>query len=433
MNQCTTRILLSLLLIAILTPMVSAQSVQIRLSDGSTWRGEIEDKVEVKFIESGVEQTMRGELRRVENRYIVVYGEFSLRTQEKVIFRGDVRSIRTLEADEAPGRDADAPQRDRPRDSSRPRQRDRETTSEEFDGPGVIVLPLKGMVGVHIRHQEIEKIGRKADEFGPGQTIILEIDTGGGMVIEMEQIARVIQDVKRRHRVIAWVHEAISAGCATAIQCEEIYFTTMGTAGAMTAFAGDTSWSGNELQAWLSRAGEWMQEGGRDPRIAHAMIHAPIELSYDKDSETGEVTFYSDLRGRHILSRKGDNLTLTSDQAVHSGFANGIADTTDELAKHLDLPRWHELTDYGRRMHEDYMQLVERAEYDITMRMSRLGSEGRGTGDGLVVMQRALQNLRALRRWHDRAPNVARVNTWPPEVLDELIRELEREIRRMRQ
>ncbi len=428
MNQRLFQLFIGALLLAILTPVASAQNVQIRLSDGSTWRGEIGQTIEVTFMERGVERSMRGALQTVENLYIIVEGELDLQKQRKTIFRGDLRSIRTAADTEGEARDRDA----RERESTRPRDRQQQP-AEDYDGPGVIVLPLTGPVGINIRHQEIEAVGKKADEIGPGQTIILDIETGGGLVTEMEQIARVIQDIKRRHRVIAWIREAISAGCATAIQCEEIYFRTMGTAGSMTAFAGTQSWQGAELQMWMRRAGEWMQEGGRDPRIAHAMIHAPVELSYDKNEATGEVTFYSDLRGRYILSRAGDNLTFTSDNAVHSGFANGVADTKEELAKLLDMPRWHEVTDYGRRIHAEYIQLVERAEADLDIRLQRLRYEGAGTGDQLVVLQRRLQNLRALRRWHDRAPNVAQTSTWPAEQLDEMIRELERQIRRMQQ
>ena len=428
MNQRLFQLFIGALLLAILTPVASAQNVQIRLSDGSTWRGEIGQTIEVTFMERGVERSMRGALQTVENLYIIVKGKLDLQQQEKTIFRGDLRSIRIAADTEREARDRDA----RERESTRPRDRQQQP-AEDYDGPGVIVLPLTGPVGINIRHQEIEAVGKKADEIGPGQTIILDIETGGGLVTEMEQIARVIQDIKRRHRVIAWIREAISAGCATAIQCEEIYFRTMGTAGSMTAFAGTQSWQGAELQMWMRRAGEWMQEGGRDPRIAHAMIHAPVELSYDKNEATGEVTFYSDLRGRYILSRAGDNLTFTSDNAVHSGFANGVADTKEELAKLLDMPRWHEVTDYGRRIHAEYIQLVERAEADLDIRLQRLRYEGAGTGDQLVVLQRRLQNLRALRRWHDRAPNVAQTSTWPAEQLDEMIRELERQIRRMQQ
>jgi len=427
MNQRHLQIYIGALLVALLTSVASAQNVQIRLSDGSTWRGEIGQNIEVTYMERGVERSMRGTLQTVKNLYIIVDGKLDLQQQRKVIPRGDLRSIKTV-TEEARDRDS------RERESTRPRDRQQQP-AEDYDGPGVIVLPLTGPVGVNIRHQEIEAVGKKADELGPGQTIILDIETGGGLVTEMEQIARVIQDIKRRHRVIAWIREAISAGCATAIQCEEIYFRTMGTAGSMTAFAGTQSWQGAELQMWMRRAGEWMQEGGRDPRIAHAMIHAPVELSYDKNYETGEVTFYSDLRGEYILSRAGDNLTFTSDQAVHSGFANGIADTKEELAELLDMPKWHEVTDYGRRIHAEYIQLVERAEADLDIRLQRLSLqyEGSGTGDQMVVLQRRLQNLRAIRRWCDRAPNVTQARNLSPEGLDEAIRELERQIRRMQQ
>lgn len=416
MTRCLQSMFAFVLLLAVLTPLAAAQSVDIRLSDGSRWRGQVTDHVEVRYVQRGTEITIVGQLVDAGDLYIMVEHSSTGDQRRATIFNSDIRAMRTVEADGA------SETRTRSRDRETPAQRHGRGTSSDAKGPGVFVLPLSGMVGPRINHHLIERMAKKADEYGPGQIIILELTTGGGAVIEMEQIARVLQEVKQRHRMIAWVHEAISAGCATAMLCDEIYFSTMGTAGSMTMFAGSTSVSGQELENWLTRGGEWAEAGGRHRYIAHAMIHAPIELSYDKDSTTGEVTFYNNLRGEYILSRKGDNLTLNSTNAVHSGFADGVADTTDDLAKLLDLPEWREISDYGRRLHDEWNELVDRAEREVPRLLARYE---RGTAGGTVEnIRRRISIIQDILRWYDRAPT-AMMYILGPDVDRYLERELE--------
>ncbi len=387
------------LVLAILTPVAAAQSIDMRLADGSRWRGEVGDRVEVKHVQQGTEITIVGKIVNAGSDFLMVKHESAGSERQSTLFRGDIRSIRSVT--ESEGQSTRTPTR-RGQDTPSQRQPDSRSQSDAAKGPGVFVLPLTGMVGPRINHHLIEKMVEEADKHGPGQIIILELTTGGGAVVEMEQIARVLLDVKQRHRVVAWVHEAISAGCATAMLCNEIYFSTMGTAGSMTMYSGSTSVSGQELQNWLQRGGEWAEAGGNHRYIAHAMIHAPLMLSYDKDPETGEITYYNDLSGEYILSRPGDNLTLNASNAVHSGFADGIADTTDDLAELLDLPEWREVNDYGRRLHDDWNALVDRAERELPRLMARYQ---RGTsGDAMENLRLRIRIIEDLLRWWDRAP-----------------------------
>lgn len=430
MNRYFLHSFVLLLLFGMLAPTVMAQSIEIRLSDGSRWRGEISDRVEVRFLQRGTEITVTGELIREGDLFIMVESDLAGDRRQWAIIKSDIRAMRTVAADE--GR---APRRGpagRERDQAKP---DRNAPSEEpaSNGPGVFVLPLSGMVGPRIHHGLIEDMVKEADKHGPGQIIVLELTTGGGAVVEMEQIARVILDAKQRHRFIAWVHEAISAGCATAMLCHEIYFSTMGTAGSMTMFAGTQSVQGAELQRWLEVGGEWAEAGGRSRYIAHAMIHAPLMLSYDKDPNTGRVTFYNDLSGEYILSRPGENLTFNSSNALHSGFADGLADTTEELAKLLDLPRWREVNDFGRRLHKEWNETVDRAEHEVPRIAARMG---RGTaGDARANLNFQIARTREMINWWDRAAAAMRfIDRWggSKEAWEYHLRELMHQQRNMR-
>jgi len=412
-------LIFAIITVLLITSGAVAQSIELRLPDGSRWRGDVGDQVKMTIRERHVEIELKGRITEDANLYLQLEGDFVGRT--RTIFKADIISIRTVgDSDEEAG-DRPSPRPDR----TPGRRQSRDEAASDYDGPGVLVLPMSGMVGIGIREQEIRRIGREADRLGPGQIIIFKIDTGGGMLLETFNIVSVMKDIKQRHRLIAWVNPAaISAGCAIASICHEIYFTRDGSAGAMTAYSGANmqSLDEEEMEQWIRNAGRWMQSGGRDPRIAEAMILADRELSFTRDPDTGRVTFYSDLSGERVLSRRGENLTLTAYDAVACGFANGIANTKDELAELLDLPKWHEVSKYGRNVYEEWQETISRAEDQIPRLLAELN---RG-----ATLQRQLAITREFLRWLDRAPNVTmyRFGIGPREALERQERDLRRQI-----
>ena len=249
---------------------MAAPSVEIRLKDGSTWRGDVQEMVEVTFVQQNIEVKFAGRLVKAADLYIIIEGNIAGELRNKTIFKGDVVSMRSLgEGDEAEAALSDAkPRAKLPTGASDP-------GAPPADGGkslGVFVLPMEGFVGGPFRHEEIEKVGEKADEYGPGQVIVLRIKSGGGDTWESWMIAKEIEDVKKRHRVVAWVEEAISAGCSTAMCCEDIYFMTEGSAGAVT------TWSGAGVAVRGEQGEKHMQElvdialrNGYSEHIARAM------------------------------------------------------------------------------------------------------------------------------------------------------------------
>lgn len=429
MNRRLGSLLVCFVLLAFVAAAQAGDSVVIRLKDGSRWRGDLNDAVSLTYFNQGIEVPFQGKLVKVEELYIVVEGDVAGVVKRRTIFRGDVATMKTLSGDEA-NDVLEAARTTRPKPEERS-----EAISDAGDTsqPGVFVMPLTGTVGLEFRHEDMEAMAEHADEYGPGQIIVFEIQSGGGLVTEMEQIHITLSEIRKRHRLIAWIKEAISAACATAIHCDEIYFMTEGAAGSMTAFGGGVSWQGEELQRWLQTAGEWMELGGRSKYIAQVMIHSPLELSYDKDPDTGEVTFYPDMSGEFPLSGKGENLTFNSSNALHCGFADGIADTTDELAVLLDLPKWHEIDDFGRKLHEDWVATVKRAQEEIPRLAARMNYQGTGSGDPIQILGNQLKIYRELLRWWDRCPNACALMGVPPkEQLERIIDQLKFQLAQMR-
>ncbi len=414
-------------------------AASVRFPSGQTWRGSLGDTVEVAFVEAGVPQTIVGTLLRADRRLVQVEGEIAGRVAVKTILVGDVRSMVSIGA--ASPSPAPSPG-DRPRTpatggggpAAAPAA---PSPSANSEWPGVFYLPLSGTLGIGMRHDEIEAIGREADKFGPGQIIVLHIDSPGGLVIEGDKVSDTINRIKKNHRVVAWIKEAISGGAFTALHCDENYYMSYGALGAITMFAGQTAASGPQLQAWLERCGEVAEAGGRNRWVVQAMIHAPLMVSYDRDEETGKITYYNTMEGKYVLSDEVNNLTLNATNALHSGYSQGTADSVEELAALMQLPEWKEAADgVGRRIHDDWQRTVKQAQSEVPKLIQRLNYQGSGSGDPSVVLGSQIRILEELIRWYDRCyPVVVYEMNLPqdPEPLRRQLVELRRQMAQMRQ
>jgi membrane-bound ClpP family serine protease len=435
------------LLAALLAPAMPAQAaaaftpphsssqrpaIEVGLADGRTWRGDLGCRVRVRFIENSVAQTLEGTLSRAEPTHILLATRLMGRAMEKPIFRADLRSIETI-TEEVGSQPLAATSTARAAASGATAKPHPATRGS--DGvraaplPGVFLLPLSGTVGVSFRHQEIEAIAAEADKHGPGQIVVLLIDSGGGLVIEAERISESLQAIKTRHRVVAWVKEAISAAAYTALHCDEIYFMRVGALGAMTMFAGEQAIAGDAREDWLRRCSEIAELGGRDPIPVRAMVTMSQMASYDKDPVTSKVTWHPDTTGRYVLSSETETLVLNASNALHSRFSDGTADTTAELAALLDIDEWHEVTDHGRRIAKRWQETVEACEREVPLIIARLGFEGLH-GSAETALATRIKLLRELQGWWHRCDNVMRHRIQAPErgELDRMIRDLQKQI-----
>ena len=434
MKRSVWQLFVCVLLFGVTAQVVEAgKSVEIRQQNGVKWRGELKQTIEITYKKRGRTISLSGVLIKSSSSYVVIKGtkpEGGI--GETIVFMRDIVRVRTLSSDPVEVQDSkDDSSPDQPSASatssvggiSKPAKKGNDAYDDK--NPGVFVLPMSGMVGVEMRAHEIELLAEEADKYGPGQTLIFRLNTGGGLVTEGERFAHLMPEIKKRHRCIAWIEEAISGGCAFAVLCDEIYFMTEGAAGSITAFSGTVSLKGRELEEWIENLGNWFEEGGRSRLIAQAMIHAPLMLSYDKDPDTGEVTFYNDLSGEFILSRPGQNLTFNASNAVHCGFADGIADTEEDLAKLLDLPEWHEKSSFGRNLSKSWNSTVKQAKHDIPILLARYGRDGAGL-DQAGQIGKQIQTLKKLIRWWKKCAIVCEMNGLPP------VEELEKQIKELR-
>ncbi|MDA1105099.1 MAG: hypothetical protein O2855_00705 [Planctomycetota bacterium] len=302
----------------------------------------------------------------------------------------------------------------------------------------VFVLPLEGMVGVGLRHQEMQKVAALADSFGPGQVIVMKISSGGGMVVEGDDISVDLLEIKKRHRLVAWIEEAISGAAFTAMCADEIYLMGHAVIGSITMFSsgqgGQKSIEGDALVAWLERMQQLADTGDpkKRPGMAlKAMVYSPLMLSYDKDPITGVVTWHDTMEGEFELSTAEENLDFTCQTGIHSGFIDGRADTWDELMVKLDLGARGERHPGGDEIFEEWTALLEDAEIKVPLLTQRLNYAGTGSGDPLVIMRAQLRVIEELISWSKRLGIRAAAGQFQldPETLKQLKEQLERQIK----
>ena len=160
--------------------------------------------------------------------------------------------------------------------------------------------------------------------------------------------------------------------------------------------------------------------------------------SYDRDPETGKITWYDDLRGEFDLSTDEQNLSFNSQNAEHSGFSKGTADTGEELAKLLGMSRWVEIDDYGRKIATDWAETYKRLQKEFAEIMYELQYKNQTIGDQMVVMNTQLQAMRKIVRYYDQYPRIAWLTFGgnSPEqgkkIWEQRVEELRRAIARMR-
>lgn len=399
-----------------------AEPVTLELSDGKVWSGEIGQAVTVEVDERGKSVFIEGELTRATADYIMVSGE--------LIF---VTTIKGMKPDSA-GEQQEVTSKDESDQTEEDVLTSQEAKSETKamkplgDLPnGVFYLPMHQMVGTYFRPQEIRDLVAHIDEnYGPGQIIVLEIDSGGGSVMKWSEIREVVFEARERHRFVAWITHAISGAAATAFLCDEIYYKTTGELGSITMYSGhiDNVSPDWQLLGWISELEGVLAKTSRTPLVAGCMVKNSFALSYDVDEETGEVTYYADLQGEHHLSRYDSNLTLGAEEAVHSGLGDGIADTKEELAKFLDLDEWVEYDTFGEEAAKNWWATLKEFE-EVGSDLQR---QAQGDVDGNTPRERINNQIDALKellKWAKKLGETGEMMGFRDESLDRMKRGIE--------
>lgn len=194
---------------------------------------------------------------------------------------------------------------------------------------------------------------------GVHDAIVLELDTPGGSVPLMWQLARMIDAAAEEgFHTAAWVNDrAVSAGALLALSCETIAMrpsATIGSAlpvtisptGELQPTAADPAVVEKQLSAFRAEFRAWAEDHGRPAILAEAMVDPRVrvyEVDHDGVRKIVSGVEWDDLRARNepvsLLRTIVDDETLlnvSAREAVELGLADGEA---DDLGKVLELAR----------------------------------------------------------------------------------------------
>lgn len=140
--------------------------------------------------------------------------------------------------------------------------------------------------------------------------VVYHIDTFGGLVDAADKIRKTILEIPIT--TIAYIDKnAASAGALISLACDKIYMAPGSSIGAATVVQGTGEKASEKMQSYmrgLMRA--TAEENGRNPQIAEAMVDESI--------------FIED------VTEEGKLLTLSTNEAINVGIADGTAATVDE-------------------------------------------------------------------------------------------------------
>jgi len=237
----------------------------------------------------------------------------------------------------------------------------------KYDGATYYRIPLGGVVGKEFTASMLEKSLKDALTRKP-DVVILEIDSPGGYIMEVEKIVSTIRDHYDKMRVVAWIKkEALSAAAISSLACKEIYMKSNAMIGAATAYRmtaiGLPADIGEKFQSvWRAQSRISAETGGHEPLLANAMIDKELEL-YIVEEDGKKVI--REGTGAKMLTRKGRLLTMTASEALNCGLSAGTANDIEKLAEMLGLKKPEECKGWGTLLAEHRNKVVVKVEADM--------------------------------------------------------------------
>ena len=175
----------------------------------------------------------------------------------------------------------------------------------------------------------------------------------------------------------------------TAHGVEESYFVPGGNYGACTGYGGALdAMKGRELEEVVYMMEKVSARGKHDGegQIMRSMQHFRYPLSCDIN-ENGDVTWYQNEEGQHLVNPEGRILTFNSQTAKKYGFSGGTARTLEELEKVMGLTE----VEWVGRDTKGFFYPISRAE-EINMRFrDKTYEDQERTREYFTLYQAAIQ------------------------------------------
>ena len=161
------------------------------------------------------------------------------------------------------------------------------------------------------------------------EVVVFDINTFGGRVDAATQIKDAILGVDIK--TVAFVNRrAISAGALITLSCEQVYMAGGGLIGAATAVDMSGKKGSEKVISFMrEEMASTAEKRGRSKDIARGMVDE--ELAFTHLVINGDSVLVDDIEGQ----KEGKLISLTTDQAIKYGIADGSAETIDALLDSL--------------------------------------------------------------------------------------------------
>jgi membrane-bound serine protease (ClpP class) len=190
-------------------------------------------------------------------------------------------------------------------------------------GDVVYRVPIEGTIDLGLPPFIQRTLDRAESE--NASLVIFDINTFGGRVDAATQIKDAI--LGSELTTVAFINRrAISAGALISLSCEKIYMTGGGLIGAATAVDMSGKKGSEKVISFMrEEMAATAEKRGRNKEIARGMVDE--ELNFTHLVVNGDSVLVDDIEGR----KDGKLISLTTDQAVKYGIADGSAETIDAL------------------------------------------------------------------------------------------------------
>ena len=192
-----------------------------------------------------------------------------------------------------------------------------------LNADAVYRVPIEGTIDLGLP-PFIQRMIDKAESEN-ATAIIFDINTFGGRVDAATQIKDAI--LGSNITTIAFINRrAISAGALISLSCEKIYMTGGGLIGAATAVDMSGKKGSEKVISFMrEEMASTAEKRGRNKEIARGMVDE--ELNFSHLVINGDSISVNDIEGR----KDGKLISLTTEQAIKYGIADGTAESIEAL------------------------------------------------------------------------------------------------------
>jgi signal peptide peptidase SppA len=220
----------------------------------------------------------------------------------------------------------------------------------------VAVLPIMGIIAQRVSLLEESSGGVSTEEIGASldglvadrqvQSIVLAIDSPGGSVYGVAELAAKIRSLREQKQIVA-IADSVAASAAywIAAQASTVYVTAGGQLGSIGVLAMHLDQSGADEKAGIAytlvTAGEHKAEGNpHEPLTPDARAEIQSKVDFYHGLFVADVAKGRKQSEKKVLRDGGQGRMLTAGDAIAAGLADGVA-TLEELVTSLaqgDLP-----------------------------------------------------------------------------------------------